>query len=84
MLAALRLSGNDAALAAVREQLDPQPVKVDRELAWAALARDKKSVGGAPRLVLLERTASPRGATSVRPPRSEPRSTTYRRLDSPR
>ncbi len=59
MVAALRLSGNDAALAVVREQLDPQPVKVDRELAWAALARDKKSVGGAPRLVLLEQNGEP-------------------------
>jgi len=59
MVAALRLSGNDAALAAVREQLQPQPVRVDRELAWAALARDKKAVGGAPRLVLLERNGEP-------------------------
>jgi shikimate kinase / 3-dehydroquinate synthase len=59
MVAALRLSGNDAALKVVREQLDPQPVKVDRELAWAALARDKKSVGGAPRLVLLEQNGEP-------------------------
>jgi shikimate kinase / 3-dehydroquinate synthase len=59
MVAALQLSGNDAALAVVREQLDPQPVKVDRELAWAALARDKKTVGGAPRLVLLERNGEP-------------------------
>ena len=59
LVAALRLSGNDAALASVREQLDPQPVRVDRELAWAALARDKKAVGGAPRLVLLERTGEP-------------------------
>src|SRR3954454_11539515 len=55
MVAALRLSGNDDALASVRRQLDPQPVKVDRDVAWAALARDKKTVGGAPRLVLLER-----------------------------
>jgi 3-dehydroquinate synthetase len=43
----------------VREQLDPRPVRVDRELAWAALARDKKAVGGAPRLVLLERNGEP-------------------------
>ena len=55
LLAALRLSGNDEALAIVRSQLDPRPVKVDRDAAWAALARDKKTVGGAPRLVLLER-----------------------------
>jgi shikimate kinase/3-dehydroquinate synthase len=59
MVAALRLSGNDQALASVREQLDPQPVRVDRELAWAALARDKKARNGAPRLVLLERNGEP-------------------------
>jgi shikimate kinase / 3-dehydroquinate synthase len=59
MVAALRLSGNDAGLADVRRELDPQPVRVDRELAWAALARDKKTVGGVPRLVLLERSGDP-------------------------
>ncbi len=59
MVAALRLSGNDQALAAVREQLDPQPVRVDREAAWAALARDKKARSGTPRLVLLERNGEP-------------------------
>jgi shikimate kinase / 3-dehydroquinate synthase len=59
MVAALRLSGNEAALAAVEEQLRPRPVKVDREAAWAALSRDKKSIGGAPRLVLLERSGEP-------------------------
>ncbi len=65
MVAALRLSGNDAALADVRDQLDPQPVRVDRGAAWAALARDKKSVGGAPRLVLLERTGEPTWGNEV-------------------
>ena len=65
MVAALQLSGNDAALAAVREQLDPQPVRVDREAAWAALARDKKTVGGAPRLVLLERSGEPTWGNEV-------------------
>ena len=59
LLAALRLSGNDEALAAVRSQLGPEPVRVDREAAWAALARDKKSIGGVPRLVLLEKTGMP-------------------------
>jgi len=59
LVAALRLSGNEAALAAVREQLRPLPVRVDREVAWAALARDKKTVGGTPRLVLLERPGEP-------------------------
>lgn len=65
LLAALRLSGNDAALAAVRSELDPQPVKVDRDAAWAALARDKKAVGGAPRLVLLERNGEPTWGNEV-------------------
>jgi 3-dehydroquinate synthetase len=65
MLAALQLSGNDEGLAAVREQLDPKPVHVDRDAAWAALARDKKAVGGAPRLVLLQRSGQPSWANEV-------------------
>ena len=65
MVAALRLSGNDAGLADVRRELDPQPVRVDRELAWAALARDKKTVGGVPRLVLLERSGDPTWGNEV-------------------
>jgi 3-dehydroquinate synthetase/shikimate kinase len=65
MVAALRLSGNDSALATVREVLEPEPVRVDREAAWAALARDKKTVGGAPRLVLLERTGHPTWGNDV-------------------
>lgn len=59
LLAALRLSGNDEAVAVVRSELGPKPVRVDREAAWAALARDKKSVGGVPRLVLLEKPGMP-------------------------
>jgi 3-dehydroquinate synthetase/shikimate kinase len=51
LLAALRLSGRDTA--AVEELLHPRPVQVDRELAWQALQRDKKAVGGELRLVLL-------------------------------
>jgi 3-dehydroquinate synthetase/shikimate kinase len=65
MMAALRLSGNETAVATVREQLDPQPVRVDREAAWAALARDKKTVGGVPRLVLLERWGEPTWGNEV-------------------
>ena len=57
LLAALRLSGLDTA--AVEETLRPEPVRVDRELAWSALARDKKVVGGVPRLVLLEAPGRP-------------------------
>jgi len=58
LLAALRLSGLDTA--AVEETLRPEPVRVDRDLAWAAIARDKKVVGGVPRLVLLEAPGRPK------------------------
>ncbi|MBV8256675.1 MAG: bifunctional shikimate kinase/3-dehydroquinate synthase, partial [Actinobacteria bacterium] len=51
LLAALRISGHDTAV--VEEVLRPKPVKVDRELAWQAMQRDKKNVGGELRLVLL-------------------------------
>jgi shikimate kinase / 3-dehydroquinate synthase len=58
LLAALRLSGLPPT--AVEQTLRPRPVRVDRERAWAALLRDKKSEGGTPRLVLLERPGTPR------------------------
>jgi shikimate kinase/3-dehydroquinate synthase len=58
LLAALRLSGLDTSV--VEATLRPQPVTVDRDAAWAALARDKKAVGGAPRLVLLDAPGKPR------------------------
>jgi len=51
LLAALRLSGRD--IGQVEEILRPTPVRVDRERAWQALLRDKKSAGGEIRLVLL-------------------------------
>jgi shikimate kinase / 3-dehydroquinate synthase len=57
LLAALRLSGLDTT--AVEEVLQPQKAQVDRAAAWAALARDKKSVNGSPRLVLLEAPGKP-------------------------
>ncbi len=57
LLAALRLSGLETD--AVVQALRPEPVRVDREAAWAALARDKKVVGGVPRLVLLEAPGKP-------------------------
>ena len=57
LLAALRLTGQDTS--AVEDVLRPQPVRVDRDAAWAALARDKKSVNGSPRLVLLEAPGKP-------------------------
>jgi 3-dehydroquinate synthetase len=52
LLAALRLSGRD--IGQVEELLRPQPVKVDRNAAWAAMQRDKKALDGELRLVLLE------------------------------
>jgi shikimate kinase/3-dehydroquinate synthase len=69
LLAALRLSGLDTA--PVEQVLAPQPVRVDRDAAWAALARDKKSVDGRPRLVLLEAPGKP--ATGVELPEREVR-----------
>jgi shikimate kinase/3-dehydroquinate synthase len=57
LLAALRLSGLDTA--AVEEVLQPRPVQVSRDAAWAALARDKKARNGTPRLVLLEAPGKP-------------------------
>jgi shikimate kinase / 3-dehydroquinate synthase len=54
LVAALRLSGLDDERRTVEELLGPTPVRVDREAAWAALARDKKSLDGTPRLVLLD------------------------------
>ena len=58
LLAALRLSGQDTK--AVEEVLSPERVRVDREVAWRALARDKKSERGRPRLVLLDAPGRPR------------------------
>jgi shikimate kinase / 3-dehydroquinate synthase len=57
LLAALRMSGLDTS--AVEETLRPEPVRVDRERAWAALQRDKKSENGRVRLVLLEAPGKP-------------------------
>ena len=51
LLAALRLSGQPTDL--VDEVLAPKPVRAERERAWRALLRDKKSTGGAVTLVLL-------------------------------
>ena len=60
LLAALRLSGLEEDVRTVEEVLRPQPASVDRELARAALARDKKSVDGTVRLVLLDAPGRPR------------------------
>jgi 3-dehydroquinate synthetase len=65
LLAALRLSGLPDEERLVREILAPEPVAVDEHAAWAALARDKKAIGGAPRLVLLEAPGRPRWGVEV-------------------
>ena len=54
LTAALRLSGLE-----LPDVLDPEPVRVDRERAWAALQRDKKARDGRIRLVLLEELGKP-------------------------
>ena len=68
LLAALRLSGLEAEVAKVRDVLAPEPARVDPEIAWAALSRDKKAVAGAPRLVLLETIGKPRWGVEVPEP----------------
>jgi shikimate kinase / 3-dehydroquinate synthase len=70
LLAALRLSGLDTK--AVEQTLSPQPVRVSREAARAALARDKKMRNGKPQLVLLEAPGKP--VTGVERPEAEIRS----------
>ncbi len=65
LLAALRLSGLDDEVGVVEEVLAPDPVRVDRESAWAALARDKKAERGAPRLVLLDAPGRPRWGVAM-------------------
>jgi 3-dehydroquinate synthetase len=51
LLAALRLSGRQTDV--VEQVLAPMPVRVDRDLAWSALRRDKKARGRELRIVLL-------------------------------
>jgi 3-dehydroquinate synthetase len=60
LLAACRLSGLEEEARIVQEILRPEPVRVDRNAAWAAIARDKKSIGGRARLVLLAEPGMPR------------------------
>jgi shikimate kinase / 3-dehydroquinate synthase len=54
LTAALRLSGQE-----IPGVLEVEPVRVDRERAWAALQRDKKAREGKIRLVLLEGPGKP-------------------------
>ena len=65
LLAALRLSGLPDEARVVSDVLAPEPVRVDRDAAWAALARDKKAERGAPRLVLLDAPGKPRWGVEV-------------------
>ncbi len=58
-LSAEHLGLDRSVLEEVRRVLDPKPVHVDAERAWAALGRDKKAEGGRPRLVLLEAPGKP-------------------------
>ncbi len=51
LTAALRLSGRPTDV--VEDVLAPAPVRVDRDRAWEAFKRDKKSTGGELKLVLL-------------------------------
>ena len=60
LLAALRLSGLDEERRTVEHVLAPERAPVDREVAWNALARDKKAADGRPRLVLLDAPGRPR------------------------
>jgi shikimate kinase/3-dehydroquinate synthase len=59
LTAALRISGLEGDARRVEEILRPPLAAVDRDAAWAALARDKKTVDGRPRLVLLEAPGKP-------------------------
>ena len=67
LLGALRVSGLEDDARRVEEILHPLPATVDRDAAWAAVARDKKADGGRPRLVLLEAPGKPRLGVEVEP-----------------
>jgi len=67
LLAALRVSGLEDDASRVEEILRPSLARVDREAAWAALARDKKAEDGRPQLVLLEAPGKPRLGVEVQP-----------------
>ena len=65
LLAALRLSGLPDEVRVVEDVLAPERARVDRDTAWAALARDKKAELGSPRLVLLDAPGEPRWGVEV-------------------
>ena len=68
LVAALRLSGLEGEAKTVADVLHPEPVHVDRDAAWAALALDKKASRGKPRLVLLDAPGEPRWGVEVDEP----------------
>ena len=49
----------------VTDVLAPERARVDRDAAWAAIARDKKAERGTPRLVLLDAPGRPRWGVEV-------------------
>ena len=59
LLAALRLSGLPDEAARVEELLRPRRPRVDPDVAWTALQRDKKARAGRVKLVLLEAPGKP-------------------------
>ena len=65
LLAALRLSGLPDQVDVVTDLLAPERARVDRDAAWAAIARDKKAERGTPRLVLLDAPGRPRWGVEV-------------------
>jgi shikimate kinase/3-dehydroquinate synthase len=65
LLAALRLSGLEEERRTVAQVLEPRRPSVDPQAAWAALTRDKKARGGAPRLVLLDAPGKPRWGVTL-------------------
>ena len=67
LLAALRVSGLEDDARWIEEILRPPLARVDREVAWAALARDKKAEEGRPALVLLEARGKPQHGVEVEP-----------------
>ena len=67
LVAALRLSGLEDDARSVEQLLDTRPVAVDRDAAWAALQRDKKSADGRLRLVLLQAPGTPRVGVELPP-----------------
>jgi len=69
LLAALRLSGLEDEARVVQDVLEPTPVPVDPDAAWAALQRDKKARDGEIRLVLLDEPGRWRVSSEIEPER---------------